>query len=128
MILLDTCTFLWLVTEQDNLSKKVRHEISDNANALFVSSITAFEIGIKVSKKLIELPLPPQEWLSKAFYLHGLTELPIDSEIALYATQLPPIHRDPADRLIIATAHKHQLTILTPDQHISSYPQSKTSW
>lgn len=128
MILLDTCTFLWLVTQQDNLSKKARHEISSHASGLFISSISAFELGVKVHKKLLELPLSPQKWLNKALHLHGLTELPIDSETALYATQLPPIHKDPADRLIIATAYRHHLTILTPDSHISAYPQAKTSW
>ncbi len=128
MILLDTCTLLWLVTQQDSLSKNALQEINENSNALFTSAISAFEIGVKVNKKLLELPLPPQEWFSKVLYLHGLIELPIDSEIALFAAQLPPIHKDPADRLIIATAHKHHLTILTPDQHISTYPQAKTTW
>ncbi len=128
MILLDTCALLWLVAQQDSLSQKARQQISNNASALFTSAISAFEIGVKVNKKLLELPLLPQDWLSKALYLHGLIELPIDGEIALYAAQLPPIHKDPADRLIIATAHKHNLTILTPDQHIVAYPQAKTIW
>lgn len=128
MILLDTCTLLWLVSAQNNLSKHACQVLTDNANALFISVISAFEIGTKLNKKLLQLPLPAEEWWSKSLYLHGLTELPIHGEIALYATQLPPIHKDPADRFIVATAYKHQLSILTPDSHISAYKEIKTIW
>ena len=128
MILLDTCTLLWLTAKQDQLTTNARNAIGSHANSLFISAISAFEIATKVNKNLLELPLPPQEWLNQAIHLHGLTELPIDSEIALYSTQLPAIHKDPADRIIIATAHKYHLYILTPDQHISAYPQTKIIW
>ena len=125
MLLLDTCTLLWLVIQQDSLSEKARQEIRKAADSLFISAISAFEIGVKVNKKSLAFPMPAQEWFNHACHLHGLIELSIDSEIALYATQLPPIHKDPCDRLIIATAHKHHLTILTPDAHISAYSQVK---
>ena len=54
--------------------------------------------------------------------------LPIDCEVAIRATQLPNLHRDPADRIIIATAMVHQLKIITPDQHIQAYPEIETVW
>lgn len=57
-----------------------------------------------------------------------MRELPLTGVIAARATLLPPIHKDPFDRLLIATAIEHQLTLLTPDQTIRQYPGLKTLW
>ncbi|MFT3742108.1 MAG: type II toxin-antitoxin system VapC family toxin [Gammaproteobacteria bacterium] len=128
MILLDTCAILWLASAQENLSEQAKQVIHNNANALFVSAISAFEIGAKVNRGLIKLPLKIHDWFNQALLLHGLVEIPVDSTIAIQSTQLPLIHKDPADRLIIATALLNHFTILTPDQHIKNYPQIKTLW
>lgn len=128
MLLLDTCTLIWLATEQNNLSKKARDLINAHKEGLFISAISALELGIKTNKKMLEFDMPLTEWFKLAIQSHGLVELPINSEIAVLSTELPYLHRDPADRLLIATAIKHDLTILTPDQHITIYPNVKTAW
>lgn len=127
-MLLDTCSLLWLVAKDDHLTEISKDAIRNNQEGLYVSAISFFEIGVKVNKKLLQLPLEPKEWFENVLRLHHLTELPITSSIALLSTQLPEIHRDPADRMIIATAMQHNLTIITPDKHIHAYPSVKCLW
>ena len=128
MVLLDTCSFIWLVSEQNNLSDAGRNFIDNNRNGLCISSISAFEIGIKHEKKRIILPLPPQDWIREALTYHGILDIPVDWEIAELATRLPPIHRDPCDRIIIATSKIKKLPVVTPDVVIRSYPGVVTIW
>lgn len=122
MILLDTCTLLWLVGDQDKLSAAAIRAIRNNAGKIFVSAITAFEIGVKWKKGLLRLSLPPSEWFAMALASHGLTEIPVTSGIAIRAILLPDHHNDPADRILIATAIANDMTLLTPDKHIRAYP------
>jgi PIN domain nuclease of toxin-antitoxin system len=128
MLLLDTCALLWLVGQQESLSKQARNLIAKHSDALFISVISAFEIGVKQQKGLLILPLPADLWMEKVCEAHGIMPLSIDLNIAVQATQLPLIHRDPADRIIVSTAITHHLTVLTPDQHIMAYSQIKTAW
>jgi PIN domain nuclease of toxin-antitoxin system len=128
MLLLDTCTFLWLVGQQESLSTQAKKLITKYSNALFISVISAFEIGVKQQKGLLTLPMPAEQWLEQATEAHGIIPLSIDIKVAIQSTQLTRVHRDPADRLIIATALTHDLTILTPDEHISAYSEVKTLW
>jgi PIN domain nuclease of toxin-antitoxin system len=128
MLLLDTCTLLWLVGQQKSLSKHAKKLISKYNNALFISVISAFEIGVKQQKGLLTLPMAAEQWLKQATEAHGIISLSIDLKIAIRSTQLPHLHRDPTDRIIIATAVTHDLTILTPDGHISAYHDTKTVW
>ena len=127
MVLLDTCTLLWLIAYQENLSANAKKAIS-NSEQVFVSAISNFELGLKIKKNIIEIAQPLQQWWQKALQLHGLQELPITSIIAGLSTELPDLHRDPADRFIIATAMQNSLTILTPDSHIHAYPNVKVVW
>lgn len=128
MILIDTCVLLWLVIDQKQLSEAAEEKIRANTNKICVSAISAFEIGLKAQKKLLKLPLPANKWFEKAVVLHGIEVVPITSEIAMLSTQLPNHHRDPADRMIIATAMINNYTILTPDEHIQRYPKIKVVW
>jgi PIN domain nuclease of toxin-antitoxin system len=129
MILLDTCTFLWIAKEEkEKLSKKCQEILLQNSGKIFISAISAFEIGIKCSKKNLELPYSPKEWYGLKIEKFGVQEFPITGEIALISTELPLNHQDPCDRIIIATAMEHKLTILTPDKHIQKYKKVKTLW
>ncbi len=121
MLLLDTCALIWLVDGQEHLTNKAKKAIENNANNLYISAISAFEISLKYNKGLLGLPLPPLQWFRQALQWHNIVELPVDSLIAVQSTALPKIHHDPADRIIIATAIENQMTILTADKHISSY-------
>ncbi len=126
MIVLDTCTLLWLVQGQ-GLPPAVARTI-DDADAAFVSAMSALEIGIKVAKGRLSLPLPPRAWWAAALEQHGLAEVPVEGDIALRAAALPPVHADPADRVILATALHLRATLLTPDPLLHAYPDMPVRW
>lgn len=88
---------------------------------VLISSITAFEIGIKHSKNLLQLPYPPDEWYDRLLTYHSLEEYPISGKPLLSATSLPKIHHDPCDRIIAATAIYLGATIITADPVFLKY-------
>ena len=82
MILLDTCTLLWLAADQDRLSSRAIEAIAASTGGLFVSSIAAFEIAVKTKKGKLELPLQASEWHERVLKHHGIKEIPIGGAIA----------------------------------------------
>src|SRR5688572_30646705 len=98
MFLLDTCTLLWLVSDQSQLSDAARDSIAAGAGGLFVSAISAFEIGVKHEKGKLELPSPPSKWFPRALKLHGIKAVALTPRILLRSTSLPALHSDPMDR------------------------------
>jgi PIN domain nuclease of toxin-antitoxin system len=74
MIRLDTCTLLWLVLDQSRLSESAREVMGESAGRIYVSPITAFEIGQKCARGKLELSRSPAEWFPLALRLHGLLE------------------------------------------------------
>ena len=119
-MLLDTCALLWLAQGGGQLSSKILQELAD-APFVYVSAISGFEIGIKCRKGKLELPAPPSDWLEAVVEHHDLQVLPLDLDICIESTLLPPIHHDPCDRMIIATARKHRLRIVTADPVFAAY-------
>jgi len=87
-----------------------------------------FEIAQKVAIKKLFFPQSLSKWRQELTRLFLLEEIPVDSSVAFKAAALPPIHKDPFDRLIIATALIHKLTIVTCDEKIIQYPRLKTLW
>ena len=128
MILLDTCGLLALQNGGKVLSQTARSRLEAPGSEIFISAVCAFEIGQKhVAGKLI-LKQAPDIWFPAMLEHHQLTELPVSSSICTAATALPPLHKDPFDRIIIATALEKQLTILTSDTIIPTYPGVRTFW
>jgi len=128
MILLDTCTLLWLAADQSRLTRNGKTLLRANADALWISAISAFELAVKHSKGKLSLPLPPCEWYSQALAFHGVKEIPVTGEIAATSVALPERHSDPYDRIIIATAQEQGMIILTPDHLIAQYEEARTAW
>jgi PIN domain nuclease of toxin-antitoxin system len=128
MILLDTCALLWLAAGHERLSEKARDVIAANAEGLFVSAISAFEIAVKVRSGKLTLPLTPPVWFGEALEFHGIHELPVTSAIAMSSVELPLLHRDPCDRIIIASAKLNGMGILTCDRLIAQYDEAKVLW
>lgn len=128
MILLDTCTLLWLTSDQTKLSPEAKTLIKNNNGNLFVSAISAFEISIKNRKGKIKLSLNALEWFEQSLAFHGILEIPVSSKIAIQATELPTLHQDPCDRIIVATAQIESCLILTPDSLIHKYPDIRCVW
>ena len=128
MIILDTCTLIWLAVDQKKLSLKARKMIEQNPDSLFVSAITAFEIAIRCRNGKLTLPLPPLEWFAQVVEFHGIKELFITSSIAIESAQLPKMHNDLSDRIIIATAQANNMKILTCDEMIAQYKDTEVIW
>ena len=128
MLLLDTCCLLWLAADQNRISDNAKREIERNAQSLFISSISAFEIALKCRSGKLSLPLPPLVWFSEVLDFHGIREIPVTSSIAIASVQLPPKHNDPCDRIIIATAQHNAMKIVTSDTLISAYNQENVIW
>lgn len=126
--LLDTCALLALQDSGKALSRKVRSMLEGAESKVFVSSISAFEIGQKSATRRLTLPCPLDQWFPSMLKHHLLTEAPVTATISITATSLPPIHKDPFDRIIIATAMKLGVPIITSDQMIPSYPGILTYW
>lgn len=127
MLLLDTCTLLWLAANQRKLSTAARDLIAGPEAALYVAAITAFELGVKHRRGGLKLPMEPERWYEEALTFHQLTEIPMTGAIAARSAALPLVHTDPCDRIIVATAQMVGLTIVTPDAHIRAYAV-KTAW
>ncbi len=119
-MLLDTCALLWLANEQEKISEKVLQQIN-NSLCVYVSAITAFEIATKYNSGKLILPVRPEEWFNFVMEHHALTVIDINSEISFKSTELPPIHKDPCDRFIIATALLNNLKVVTADSNFVKY-------
>lgn len=127
-LLLDTCAILWLAADPARLSPAARQAISENRSELLVSAISAFEIGLKHRKGRLDLGIEPEIWWDRAVAHHGLNVVPISDAIALGSTALPPLHADPCDRMIVATASQVAAAIVTSDPLIRQYPGVTVVW
>lgn len=119
-MLLDTCALLWLAEGGNNLSREARERI-EAAPAVYVSAISAFEIGLKCRSGKLRLPVPAAAWFESIVDHHDLGILPLDWSVCIAATELPPIHKDPCDRFIIATAKSRRFPVVTGDPIFGSY-------
>ena len=128
MLLLDTHTFIWLASNPELLPGRVLDLIEKDLEGLFISSITAVEIGLLSKAGKINTYGSAEKFISKNLEQFGIHEIPVDIVIGLASTKLDQIHRDPFDRILIATAQKHKMTILTKDKIIPTYPNVKAVW
>ncbi len=126
-LLLDTCAFLWWSQGSARIPAEVRKLVADPANDVYVSAATAWEIAVKHGLGKLELPAPPDVFVPTRREWYDFKSLPFNEASALQLLRLPPLHRDPFDRLLICQAIEHGMTLLTPDRLISEYPV-RISW
>ena len=126
-LLLDTCTFLWIVAGAPELSDRARIAFTAPDNEVYLSAVSAWEIAVKHSLGRLPLPSPPSDFVPKMRQLHGITSLALSEDAALLLGKLPEFHRDPFDRMLICQATAEGLVLLTPDEQIASYPV-RTLW
>jgi len=119
-MILDTCALLWLAAGDRKLSRAAVRKIGESP-AVYVSSISGFEVAIKVAKGKLKLPLRPQDWFERVIEHHDLTVLPLSLDICIAGVELPALHNDPCDRFIIATAKLNDLTVVTADDRFEKY-------
>jgi len=119
-LLLDTCALIWLATGSDSLSTVARIAI-ENAEDVYVSSVSAWEIAQKHANGKLQLPCEPEKWFDHALEVLGLRLMSLDYHTAMRSTRLPKIHNDPCDRLIVQTAIDNGITVVTGDRHFAEY-------
>ncbi len=121
MLLLDTCSLIWLTSDPSRLSKAAAQAI-ESEQELYVSDVCVWEICLKWQAKKLSLPTPPRGWVSEQMSSWSFLRVPVEPEHMFRTTELPDYHRDPFDRLLIAQALSHSARILTPDAAIRQYP------
>ncbi len=132
MIVLDTQTLIWWVNEPEKISHKAKKLIEKEikeAGIILVSSISIWEVYLLFKKGKIHMSANPDIWLEKVENLVNLRFIPVDNKIAGLSVNLPePLHKDPADRIIIATARQYGATLITSDDKIRKYSGVQTIW
>lgn len=126
-ILLDTCAILAI--SQGNLPADAASALHSAPEAI-ISPIVPWELAIKRQNGKLDLPLATLEWVQSICKRHNL-QIPsggLDAALLCEAAELPLIHRDPFDRVLIATSRRLGIAILTSDRVIASYPGIKTIW
>ena len=119
--LLDTHTFLWLISEPEKLSPKAKDIIKKPDNALFLSSASGWEVVIKTQIGKLFLPEQPDIYIPKQMELNSIELLAITMKHALNIFNLPYIHKDPFDRILISQSIIENIPIITSDTLITKY-------
>ena len=131
MILLDTHTWIWFVSKPEILSKRATKVVSAavKEKRVLISSISAWEVAILVEKKRLKLSLDVTDWIAKSENLPFIQFIAVSNSIAVRSVNLPqPLHTDPADRIIIATAISAGVPLVTKDKKLLNYRHVKTIW
>ena len=120
-VLLDTQCFLWMAGQPERLSRRARTVLEDAQHVLYLSAASAWEIGIKHAAGKLTLPEAPASFVPSRMTALGVLPLGVHHAHALHVSTLPPHHRDPFDRLLVAQAQLEGLSILTSDPLIATY-------
>lgn len=126
-LLLDTHVWIWSQEAPEKLGARTTRLVTDREKALYVSTISTLEIGRLLTAGVIELSEPLVSWVSETLKALECGTMEISHQIAIAAYSLPgSFHKDPADRLLIATARIYDLTLVTMDERILQYPHVKS--
>ena len=123
MIILDTHIWLWWVNNDTTALGANRKELIESGNTVAVSAISCFEVAWLERHARIALPCDRNSWFEKALKGSGIMLLPITPQIAGMAVDLPEHHRDPQDRIIIATALAHEGQLMSADNKFPLYEE-----
>ena len=121
-ILLDTSEFLWFISGHSALPPRTKDEIRKPENEVFLSVVSLWEIIVKHALGRLPLPQPPDVYISQQRDLHHIQSLSLNEESVKRLSQLPPIHRDPFDRMLICQAQDYGLHFASSDSAIRQYP------
>jgi len=120
-LLLDTQLLLWAAGQPERLSAAARRLLNNPRNELLFSAASLWEIAIKHTLGRDDFRAEPRV-LRRGLLDNGYTELPVTSEHAVNTDSLPPLHKDPFDRLLLAQAFTEGITLLTADAQVARYP------
>jgi PIN domain nuclease of toxin-antitoxin system len=121
-LLLDTHVFLWYISADPQLPVTLHDAIRDPSNAVYLSVASVWEAVIKYALGKLPLPDAPAEYLPRQRVAHRIDTLPVQEAALTHLASLPPLHRDPFDRIVIAQALQHGLTLVTLDGAVRAYP------
>lgn len=124
-ILLDTHIFLWLLTNDRRLPERCRDAISSQENEVYLSVVSVWEAMIKYQLGKLPLPESPEIYLPKQRERHQIASWSISETTITQLAKLPPLHKDPFDRLLLCQSLEHDSIIMTEDEAIISYPIAK---
>jgi PIN domain nuclease of toxin-antitoxin system len=119
--LLDTHTWLWMLTEPDRLRPETRELLTDPREDLLLSAVSSWEIAIKYRLGKLPLPEPPTTYVPDRIRRTGVTPLAVEHDHALRVSELPERHRDPFDRLLICQAQALRIAVITADPVFTGY-------
>jgi PIN domain nuclease of toxin-antitoxin system len=132
MVVLDTHVLLWWVGNSGLLSiaaKKTINKTLSQGSEVIVSTISSWEVSMLINKERLVLSMDVESWFDEVSQIDGVRFLPVDNEIGIKSTLLPGnFHKDPADRMIVATARKLAVPLVTADEKIRNYGHVKTIW
>jgi PIN domain nuclease of toxin-antitoxin system len=121
-LLLDTHAFLWYISSNPRLPRYASDAIRDKSNEVYLSVVSVWEALVKYQIGKLELPAAADEYLEASRIAHRITDLALDRQSVSRLLSLPPLHRDPFDRMLICQALTHDLTIVTNDELFRLYP------
>ncbi len=119
-ILVDTHVLIWALSEPSRLGVQVHRDLSDSRNVILFSAASIWEIAIKAALRRSVFTIDPDELLDEAVSI-GFQELPISSRIAARVKDMPMIHHDPFDRILVAQAMAEPAILLTADSKLQAY-------
>lgn len=120
-LLLDTHAFLWWASNAPQLPERTRSLIGDPDAAVFVSAASAWEAAIKAGRGLLEVPADLGGLSASQLERHNFSALPVSFAHAVAVRDLPPHHKDPFDRLLVAQARVEGLTLVSADPLLTPY-------
>ena len=120
-ILLDTHVFLWFIAGDARLPPHLHDALRRPENDVFLSVASVWEAVIKHQLGRLPLPEPAHTYLPRQRERHHIASLVVDEASVAQLAELPPLHRDPFDRILIAQARQHELTVATVDPLIRQY-------
>ena len=120
-VLVDTHVLLWSLIEPEKLTEEAADLLRDGNVERYFSAASCWEIGIKYGKGFLELPASPTKCVPEAMAKGGLLPLPIRGIDALRACELPIVHSDPFDRLLVVQARQNGMYIMSRDAIFGSY-------
>jgi PIN domain nuclease of toxin-antitoxin system len=120
-LLLDSCVLIWLAQLPGNISERAKDQIDSSSNELWFSHASIWEIHLKHLAGKLALPQPPRLWLTRQLTVWGIRDIPIDLESLHLCSDLPLLHKDPFDRLLVAQARTLDATLVSPDKVLRQY-------
>lgn len=125
-LLLDTHIWLWSILDPERLSRRVAKILNSQANEVWISPISIWELSILARKSRVNLKMDVNEWVTKVLQSTPLREAAITNDVALAVNKIRLDHDDPADAFLAATASVFELTLVTADEKLLAFKHIST--